>query len=45
MRKSNIIEQILNEKLKYNPNYNLIRKLQQKLDEEQKTKSSRRTRD
>lgn len=40
-----LIREILEEKLKDNPNYNLIRKLQQKLDEEQKTKSSRRTRD
>jgi hypothetical protein len=40
-----MIKKILEEKLKDNPNYNLIRKLQQKLDEEQKTKSSRRTRD
>ena len=39
------MEQILREKLKGNPDYNLIRKLQQELDEEQKTKSSRRTRD
>ena len=37
-------ERILKEKLKDNPDYNLIRKLQQKLDEEQKAKSSRRTR-
>jgi hypothetical protein len=40
-----MIKKILEEKLKDNPNYNLIRKLQQKLDEEQETKSSRRTRD
>lgn len=40
-----LIREILEEKLKDNPNYNLIRKLQQKIDEEQKTKSSRRTRD
>lgn len=37
-------ERILKEKLKDNPDYNLIRKLQQELDEEQKAKSSRRTR-
>lgn len=35
-------ERILKEKLKDNPDYNLIRKLQQKLDEEQEAKSSRR---
>lgn len=37
-------ERILKEKLKDNPDYNLIRKLQQKLDEKQKAKSGRRTR-
>ena len=37
-------ERILKEKLKDGPDYNLIRKLQQKLDEEQKAKSSGRTR-
>lgn len=35
--RSNIIEQILKEKLKDKPNFKLIQKLQQLLDEEQKT--------
>lgn len=43
--KNNIMEQILKEKLRDRPNLKLIQKLQQLLDEEQKTKSSRRTRD
>lgn len=43
--KRHIINQIVQEKLKKNPDKRLILKLQQLLDEEQETKPGRLTRD